>query len=102
MAGNPGAGRQPRKQPQPQQKKPASPKPEPGRPGCYRDPRTGKFVCPPGARPTAKPSRKPTTPAPAPTRKPPKGWFPMPDQRELLNRSNIAAKPRRGRSSRTA
>jgi hypothetical protein len=102
MAGNPGAGKQQRKQAQPQQKKPAGPRPEPGRPGCYRDPSTGKFVCPPGAkpgaRPAAKPSRKPAA-APAPTRKPPKGWFPMPDQRELLNRSNIA---RRGRSPRTA
>jgi len=98
MAGNPGAGKQQRKQqkPQqkPQQKKPAGPKPEPGRPGCYRDPGTGKFVCSPGA----KPSRKPAA-APAPTRKPANGWFPMPDQREQLNRSNIA---RRGRSPRIA
>lgn len=78
MAGNPGAGKRP--------KKPAGAKPVPGRKGCYRDPSTGKFVCPPGA----KPKGKPATPA---GRKPPKGWFPMPDQRDLI-RSDLASKPK--------
>lgn len=94
MAGNPGAGRQSRKQ-APPQKQPA-PRPVPGRNGCYRDPRTGKFVCPPGAKPA-----KPKGPQ-GPNRKPPKGWFPMPDQQDMLNRRSLAANPRRGRSPRTA
>lgn len=50
--------------------------------GCYRDPKTGQFVCKPGTKPGAKPAGKPgTKPSAKPKPKPRGGWFPMPDQR---------------------
>lgn len=56
--------------------------------GCYRDPRTGQFVCPPGQQ---KPKGKPGT-KPAPARPQPKRgrWFPMPDQ--LNDRYPVASR----------
>jgi len=50
--------------------------------GCYRDPKTGQFVCKPGGKPGTKPGAKPAgKPGAKPKAKPGRGWFPMPDQR---------------------
>jgi hypothetical protein len=75
---------------------------------CYRDRRTGQFVCPPSGSkkraPAGKPQpagtdkQRPSKPQPKkPPQKPPQkpkrpGWFPMPDQRHLL-RGEIARRP---------
>ncbi|MBU6251223.1 MAG: hypothetical protein KGO47_08670 [Cyanobacteria bacterium REEB417] len=78
---------------------------------CYRDKLTGKFVCPPGGKkpatgkvaPAGKGGKKPQQAPPQKPRKPPKGWFPMPDQRDWL-RGDVAKRPSRkpGPNNRTA
>lgn len=78
-------------------KKPGSKKP--ARKDCYRDPKTGKFICKPGSKPSGKPAAKPTG-KPQP-KKPPKGWFPMPDQRQDFQ-GRIASSSRKPKPNRTA
>lgn len=61
--------------------------------GCYRDPRSGRFVCPPGQqqKPKAKPAAKPAPSKPAAKPQPKRrGWFPMPDQ--LRDRYPVAGR----------
>ena len=67
--------------------------------GCYRDPKTGQFVCKPGTKPGGKPAGKPgakpagkpgTKPGAKPKPKPRGGWFPMPDQRN--DRYSVASR----------
>lgn len=60
--------------------------------GCYRDPRTGQFVCPPGQqKPKGKPGTKPAPAKPGAKPQPKRGrWFPMPDQ--LNDRYPVASR----------
>jgi hypothetical protein len=59
--------------------------------GCYRDPKTGQFVCKPGTKPAGRPGAKPAgKPGAKPKHKPRGGWFPMPDQRN--DRYSVASR----------